>query len=252
MRKDLSNRVHLIDEVRGLSILLMIVYHTFFDIVCIFNVKIAAFYSPFVEFLAVFFAGLFIFISGTACHYSRNNLKRGAFCFGAGMVITIVTYFFMRDELVQFGILHFLGICMMLFPLFKKLFYKIPSYIGAFLCIFLFLLTYNVPNGFLGFSGIFSIQLPSAFYNTPFLFPLGFPYPDFFSTDYFSIFPWIFVFAAGGFFGVSVKEKKLPAFAYKMHIPPLAFIGRHTLIIYLLHQPVVYGILYVIFSLIRG
>lgn len=252
MKKDLSGRVFLIDEARGLSILLMVVYHTFFDLVVLFGVNIPAFYSPFIQTLASLFAGLFIFISGTASHYSRNNWKRGLICFGLGMLLTLGTALIMPDEIVRFGILHLLGVCMLLFPLLKPLFSKIPPIIGVLLSLFLFFFCWNLPDGRLGLWGLFSISLPRAPYEWGFLFWLGFPGPTFFSSDYFPLFPWLFAFLAGGFFGVLVKEHRLPQWIYRPHLPFLAFIGRHTMIVYLLHQPVVYSVLWVIFFLLRS
>lgn len=249
MKKDSPDRVHLIDELRGLAIFLMVVYHTFFDLVILFGVDIPAFYSSFVQALVFFFAGLFIFISGASCQFSRNNLKRGAICFGFGLVMTIGTAVFAPGELILFGILHLLGLCMMLFPLLSPLLKKIPPLWGMIGCFLLFALTFHVPEGMLGLPG-FSVPIPRAVYDIKWLFWLGFPGPDFFSGDYFSIFPWIFCFLAGSFFGRPVREHRMPAWIYASHCPPLAFLGRNTLIIYLFHQPVVLGILWVIFQIL--
>ena len=71
---------------------------------------------------------------------------------------------------------------------------------------------------------------------------LGFRNASFFSSDYFPIIPWIFVYFAGNIVGLWVTEKKLPPKFYSMRVPFLADVGRNTLIIYLLHQPVLYGL----------
>ncbi len=249
-RAAIKKRVGLLDELRGLSILLMVVYHAFFDLVYIFGVKIPAFHSPLLAFLQPFFAGIFIFISGAACRYSKSNLKRGALCFGLGLAFTVITALFMPSELILFGILHFLGVAMMLFALLHRVLDKLPPWLGLPLCVLLFSLTYRVSQGYLGLAG-FSLSLPGAWYQTPVLFFLGLPEPGFFSADYFPLLPWLFLFFAGAYFGASLKENRLPPWFYRSHIPPLAFIGRHTLLVYVLHQPVVYGVLYVIFFFIR-
>lgn len=88
----------------------------------------------------------------------------------------------------------------------------------------------------------FAIQLPDALFQTSFLFPFGIPGPGFRSSDYFPLFPWIFVFFAGGFFGKLAAGGKFPAFAYKSRIPFLSWMGRHALILYVVHQPVLYGV----------
>lgn len=244
-RQQLNKRVGLIDELRGLSIVLMVVYHTFFDLVYIFGVNIPAFNSGFLDFLQQLFAGLFIVISGVACRYSKNNLKRGALCFGIGMVLTLVTYFFMPGELILFGILHFMGVSMMLYGLLHKALDKLAPWLGMAVMAALFIITYRAQSGFL-----LGLPLPQALYETSYLFPLGFPQRGFFSADYFPLLPWVFLFFAGSYLGVYFKEGRMPAFCYKTHLRPLAFVGRNTLVVYVLHQPVVYGILYLVFSFI--
>ena len=251
MKKDLSSRVHLIDEVRGFAIICMVFYHAMFDLVVIFGVDFPIFTSSLMQdVLQPLFAGLFIFISGTAGHYSRSNLKRGAVCFGFGLILTAVTALFMPDELILFGILHFLGIAMMLFPPLKKLAAHVPPLAGVGIGLLLFWLFSDVPNGAIGLPSLFSFCLPSFFYSTAFLFPIGLPGAGFFSSDYFPIFPWIFVFFAGVSFGRIVKANRCPQWFYKMHCRFLAFVGRHTIVVYLLHQPVCYGAMLLLFTLL--
>lgn len=242
-QKDLTHRVHLIDEVRGFSILCMVFYHAAYDLTALFGVSIPLFFSPIMQqFLQPLFAGLFIFISGTAANYSRANVKRGALCFLFGMILTVGTWIFMPSQLVLFGILHCLGVCMMLAPLFLRLAGKIKPAVLIPVSLLLFFLLYSVPQGEIGLFGA-AVSLPRALYQTPFLFFLGFPDSSFFSSDYFPLLPWVFAFLAGVSFGTVIKAGRCPAFFYKRHCRPLAFIGRHTLIVYLAHQPVVYGLL---------
>ena len=245
-RKNLENRVHLIDEIRGFAIICMVVYHAFYDIVVIFGVDIPLFYTDFIYALVVLFAGIFIFISGTSCLFSRNNLKRGFVCFMLGMIITTFTILFMKDSLDLFGILHMLGCCMMLFPLVSPLIKKIHPVVGLVVCLLLWGVTYNLSNGYL-FMGDYRIDMPDVWYTTQWLFPLGLPSRSFTSVDYFPLIPWIFCFYAGSFLGVMFKEHRLPASWYKLHIRPLAFVGRHTLLIYILHQPIIFPILALVF-----
>lgn len=249
LRRRADNRVPLIDEVRGFAIICMVVYHFFFDLVVLFNVNIPLFYTDFIQSLVMIFAGSFIFISGTASNFSRNNLKRGVICFSLGILVSLATYLVMPEVLDLFGILHMLGICMMLFALLAPLVKRISPILGMILSFLLFFITYNLQSGYLGF-GSFSVELPQSLYSTPFLFPIGLPNAAFFSSDYFPLFPWLFCFIAGSFFGVLVKEKRLPEFFYKSHIRPLATVGRYTIWVYLFHQPVLYGALYLIFNII--
>lgn len=246
MQEKLS-RVHLIDEVRGFAILCMVVYHFFYDLVSIFDVNIPLFYSDFIQALVPIFVFVFVFISGTASEFSKNNLIRGLKCFGLGMIMTVFTFFFMRDQLIVFGILHMLGVSMMLYALILPLIKKIPSIYVSIAAIVLFILTYNIPDGYLGIGEFLKFPMPDVLYQTKFLFPLGFIANGFYSSDYFSLLPWFFAFVAGSGFGRILKSGNMPKIFYRKHIPPLAFIGRNTLIVYILHQPVIYGILSLIF-----
>lgn len=246
MKKN-NNRVYLIDEIRAFAIICMVVYHIFFDLVYCFNINIQAFHSKTLYFIVDIFVFIFVFISGSACAFSRNNLKRGLICLGIGLIITLVTYLFIKDMFVAFGILHMLGICMILYAIFNKLINKCNPWLLILICIILFFITFNVELGFLGFKNIAYINLPKILYDIKFLFFLGFTSINFKSSDYFALFPWLFCFIAGSSFGRLLKEEKMPKFFYNLHSKPLAFIGRHTLIIYILHQPVIFILLKIIF-----
>ena len=68
---------------------------------------------------------------------------------------------------------------------------------------------------------------------------LGFPDPGFFSGDYFPLFPWIFLYLTGYFlYGMFVKFPEVKkALAIHLPVPFLETAGRHSLLLYLLHQP---------------
>lgn len=240
-----SNRVGLLDEVRGFAIICMVVYHAMYDLKYIFGLDVPVFFESWFDVIRDIFAGTFIFISGTVCRFSRNNMKRGIQCFFIGMIMTFVMPFFTGGT-IMFGILHFLGISMMLFGLGEKLFDLLPATVGIIVCALLFVLTLNVSDGYIGIGGLFSLELPQSAYDVGVLFPLGLHNNRFYSADYFPMLPWFFVFAAGSFFGVWAKNGSLPKFFYPTHCKWLATVGRYTIWIYVLHQPIIY----LIFSLI--
>lgn len=244
-----AKRVPLLDEFRGLVILLMVFYHGAYDLVSIFGVDFPFFYSPFMNYLQVFTAGTFILVSGIACRFSRSNLKRGALAFGLGLAFTAVTALVMPSQLVMFGVLHLLGSCMMLFALLEPLLDRIrcPA-LGVALCVALQALLLHVPYGQLGYPP-FAVALPRALYDAKVLFWLGFPSATFYSSDYFPLIPWLFLFLAGSYLGVYFKNGSAPRFAYESHCKPLAAVGRRTIWIYLLHQPIIFGVLWVFFKL---
>lgn len=242
-----STRVGLLDEIRGFAIICMVVYHAMYDLKYIVGIDVPIFFESWFDIIRDIFAGAFIFISGTVCRYSSNNMKRGIQCFFIGMLMTFVMPFFTGGT-IMFGILHFLGISMMIYGLGENLFDKLPAFIGIILCVILYIFTMDVQSGFLGINGIMEIYLPQKAYDVGVLFPLGLRSSSFYSADYFPLLPWIFVFLAGSWFGVYAKDGVLPKFFYPTHIKWLATVGRYTIWIYVLHQPVLYLIFMLIFK----
>jgi len=245
-----SKRVGMLDEIRGFAIICMVFYHLFYSLQNFFDVNIPIFFDDWFGIIRNIFAGAFIFISGCVCRFSRSNLKRGAQCFFLGMLITFVVAFVPQNVAIHFGILHLLGISMMIYALTEPFFDVVPPFLGiiifSFLFFFLFGIVYGEP-GYIGFRGLFTIQMSGALYDAGVLFPLGFKDPHISYSDYFPLIPWFCVFAAGCFFGVYARDNALHRAFYKTRVPFLAATGRYTIWIYLLHQPIIMLILNIIF-----
>ena len=107
-------------------------------------------------------------------------------------------------------------------------------------CAALFLVTRHLQSGYLQIPFLLRVTLPSGWYQS-WLAPLGLPGPGFSSADYFPLLPWCFVFAAGTVVGRLAKAGKFPAWTYPSRVPFFSFLGRHALLIYIVHQPVIYG-----------
>ena len=116
----------------------------------------------------------------------------------------------------------------------------------------LFLFAYPINRGYLGFGGIELVELPREWYSSLFSTYLGFTEVGFWSTDYFSILPWMFLYITGYFcYGVvfhrapkcGIENCPLVIGLQKSICLPLGWIGRKSFIIYMLHQPVVYAVL---------
>ncbi len=250
---ELKRRAGFIDELRGLAVVTMVIYHALYDIFRVFrffDVYVSFGYGSVMNSIAWVIAGIFIFLSGICCRYSSNNLMRGVKTFLWGYLITIITSLFMPDLLIRFGILHMLGICMILFGLWQKVFDKLPVVVGIILSVLLFLLTFQVPDGKFGIVGA-SFYLPDLLYQSDMLYPFGFANGSFYSSDYYPLLPWFFLFLCGTYFGRWYRYSKLPRFFYREHIVPLAWVGKHSLAIYLLHQPILFGIFYAVEEIIR-
>ena len=117
--------------------------------------------------------------------------------------------------------------------------------------MFLFYFTRYAADGYLQL-GHWLITLPGFLYANYFTAYLGF-YPfGFFSTDYFPLTPWLFLFWAG-FYLHHLAERTAQSLRplRRSVCPPLGWLGRNSLMLYLLHQPVIYGVLTMVFLLLR-
>ena len=245
MAKNTPKRYHLLDEIRGFAILCMVFFHGFFLAGDVFGLQLAdklvSFFMPAVP----FFAGTFILISGIASMLSRSNLKRGLVLAGVSLALNIITFLLPKIGIpvlpIYFGILNLLAICMLLAAVFMPFVSKIHPLIGMAVCVCLYVVFMNLHRGYIGIPPV-SLNLPDAVMNCPYIFPLGIYTPEFASGDYYPLIPWVFVFFFGMHLGVYAKKGKFPKFVSNEHVRPLSFVGRHTLIIYLAHQPVIFGI----------
>lgn len=228
-----KNRVYIIDAVRGFFILWMIVYHFHVDMDMFGILKTNILYSDAVQIVQRCGAAIFILTSGVSSRFSRNNLKRGIIMLAAGMAVTLATYILDQDYFVRFGILHFLGIAAILFWAYKPIGDKIPRIIQPFIYLSLYILTY-----------IFIF--PRTFDIDGLAF-LGFRNTHYTSSDYFPIIPNIFIYLTGTWLGTYIAEGKFPEWFYGKKLIFLAFIGRNTMWVYLIHQPVFYGIAYLMY-----
>ncbi len=244
-----ADRCHLIDALRGMDVVSMVMFHFFFDVFIVFGVDPTWYYKPLIHFWQQSICWIFIFISGFVWTLGRaKNLKRGLFLNLCGFAITAVTVIFMPSEAVWFGILNFIGCAVLLLIPLDALLSRLPAPAGASISFILFIFTKNLSSGVLGFYDLLRIPLPSFLYDIKVLTPLGFPFPGFFSSDYFPVIPWIFLYLCG-YFCYRIFEKSEGAREIaRVNIPVFSFIGRHAIWIYLIHQPVCYGICMLLFS----
>jgi len=246
-----------IDILRGLCLISMIIYHAVWDLVYIYGVDWMWYRSDWAFVWQQSICWTFIFLSGFCLPMGTHSVRRGIEIFIAGGVITAVTLIVMPDRPIIFGVLTFIGSCVMFVGVINKFIYKkislIPAVIGMVVNFLLFAFTYSVNSGIVGFFGGELILIPSILYHNYFTTFLGFPQSGFFSTDYFSIVPWIFLFVTGYFayfivMNMSEGQNRLCKWMQEGRCNPLEWMGRHSLLIYMLHQPIVYGVLWVIFK----
>lgn len=252
-----KKRFYLIDEYRGFCMINMILYHAIWDLVYIFGCNWQWYKSELTFYWQQSVCWSFIFVSGFCWQMGSRKLKRGLQVFGAGIVITLATLIFMPESRVIFGVLTLLGSSMLLMIPCDKLFSKVNPWIGAIISFVTFLFVYPVNDGYFGFGGKEMVSLPMELYSDWISTYIGFPMPGFWSTDYFSILPWFFLYATGYFcYSILFRGKEgngktmVKEMISKSICSPLGWIGRNALIIYMLHQPIVYGIL-IVWNMIR-
>ena len=239
-----GNRPHygLLDTVRGLCILSMVAYHGMYDLVDIFGLP-SAWYTGLPGYIwQQSICWTFILLSGMCWQLSRHHVKRGLLLVGCGAAISLITWLAMPSQRILYGVLNLLGLSALLLIPLDKLFRKIPAWAGLGGALLLFALTKNVSRGSLGFEGLVLCQLPSWLYVTDLLAVAGFPSPGFWSTDYFPLLPWFFLFCAGYFLWRLLSQSERAKERLAPSVRPLSFLGRHSLIIYLAHQPVLMGV----------
>ncbi|MDR1247275.1 MAG: DUF1624 domain-containing protein [Clostridiales Family XIII bacterium] len=230
-----GGRLAILDELRGFAIINMAAYHVCYDLVFIHGFDWPWFRGARADLWQEFICLSFIFIAGVCTRFSGRPFVRAFKVCVCALLITAVTLYAYPDQLIVFGILHCLGASMLIYAVLAPLFRGFPAPVGFVLAILLALATWNVVNGVFGI-GSFSVRLPSFLYGTGFLFPFGLKNAGFFSADYFPLLPYLFVFLAGS--AASPLARLIPPVLGRVHARPLAYLGRHSMLIYLLHQPI--------------
>lgn len=244
-----STRYALLDELRGLDLISMMLYHGMWDLVYLFGVYAPWYGSWQGELWQQSICWVFILLSGFCLPMGHHPVKRGAMVFGAGALVTAVTLLFMPADVVWFGVLTLLGSAMILTGLLQKGLEKVPPALGLALCMFLFYFTRHAADGYFQL-GRLLFGPPGFLYANYFTAYLGFYPKGFFSTDYFPLIPWLFLFWAGFYLHHLVGKQRMEPLRRSV-CPPLGWMGRHSLLLYLLHQPVIFGVLTVVFALLR-
>ena len=229
----MKHRVWELDAFRGICILGMVFVHFMYDLATLYKI-IDWEYPAWFALMKNWGGVLFVLISGICATLGKRSVRRGLIVVGAGMIVTAVTYgmykFFRFHEsiIIYFGVLQCLGFCMILWWLFKRLPTWALAALGVvFIAVGLYLDTiYPVDHLW--------------------LMPLGILPQGFQTSDYFPLLPNFGYFLIGAVVGRTVYRKKETIFPRinpkNFLIRPLSFCGRHSLWIYLLHQPVLAGI----------
>ena len=225
-------RIEVIDALRGFAVTLMVIHHALYNCAEFLDAPWWVYSNPVFNVLQAFFIGLFIVVSGVSSCFSRGNVERGSIVIVIAVIITYVTN--RIDMPIYFGILHLLGTFMIFYGLTRKLWDKIPRNVAPYIYIALIILSMLARNYLTPSSENLVVRdLLSVF---------GWRQPGFISYDYQVVLPWIFVFLFGTWAGEYIREEKFPSRFYEMKVPFFPFVGRKALMIYVLHQPLLFSI----------
>lgn len=243
-----KERYPLLDIIRGCCLISMILFHASWDLVYLFDVDWHWFHTIWEELWQQSICWTFILLAGFCVPLSSRPVRRGILVFSCGAVISVVTLVLMPEQRILFGVLTLLGVCMMLVGSLDPKLRQIPPTAGMLCSFLLFVLIFHVNDGFIGWGNIRPCELPKAWYCNYLTTFLGFPPPEFFSGDYFAILPWGFLFLTGYFAHFVVMKGRLKKLLKKGQCRPVAWLGRHSLMIYMLHQPILYGVFCLMFT----
>lgn len=237
--KKISKRFWEIDFLRGVAIIMMITFHLLYNLNYFSYIQVNVFTGGW-ELLGKITFTLFLFLVGVSLSLSAGRrkkentfsfyvyLKRGLALFSWGMLITSISYFLIPEAYIKFGILHLIGVAVIIsYPLLR--FRWTAIIIGAVVVIV----------------GMF---LQGYRFETPYFFWLGITPRHFTALDHFPIFPYWGIVLIGLGIGNRLYKNFVRNFRFfdiKKNLPChiFTFLGRHSLLIYLLHQPLLIGIL---------
>ena len=221
---------------RGIAVVAMVLYHFSYDLAYFGLFGLGFFRSGFGLDAGRAIGSSFIFLAGLSltlsyrralAHQSPERelfwkyLGRGLRIFSYGLLITFLTWIFVPEEMIVFGILHLIGASIILAYPFRELrLLNVALSVGC-IVVGLYLHSFGTDHPWLAWLGI---------------------RPDFFMLDYWPIFPWfgvvlLGVFAGNVLYGDQSKRAAHPTPPLPA-IRPLAFLGRHSLPVYLVHQPI--------------
>ena len=244
-----GNRIKILDFLRATAVLAMIFYHFVYDLGDFGYVNMVTVVNGYWKLFAQSIGCSFLFLSGVSFWVMAGKeidwlkySKRLAILTLAAVLISIVTFVQFGQAFIFFGILHLLAAC----SIFAILIYRLPFIILFILSVSLLLLPEYYHSSQYYDDNLFSSRYLAwtGLYNGR----TG-------SVDFYAFMPWSSAFVLGLAFAkifinakrstnvspLSFKEEKNNLFLTLMY-----WIGRNSLLVYLIHQPVLYSLFYAI------
>ena len=243
----MRERYHLLDALRGFAIYHVIIFHFLYDVYVVYGFNPDWPYQTWVQLWQRNGCGLFVLVSGMVFALGRNSFKRGLQLQILGLIITLVTVFAAPSEAIYYGILTFFGSAMWLTLLLRNVLQKVPAVTGMLASVVGYVLTKDITSGGARVFGNEVFAYPRWLYQDYFAI-LGFHSNSFYSSDYVPLLPHIFLFWFGMYLFAWIQEHKLTRFLIAGNYKIFTWPGTHSLGIYILHQPILMGLCYLIFG----
>jgi uncharacterized membrane protein len=242
VNKQVNNRLWEIDFLRGIAIILMISFHFIYDL-SFFQIISIDLQTISWHLFTYSVGSLFLLLVGISLTISYNRaqktltkkqlqmkfIHRGIIIFSLGLIITFATWIYLQGNgTIVFGVLHCIGISVILsYPFLRS---RSGTLVFGSICILL------------------GIVLTQFTVDYPWLLWVGFRPNLFYTLDYFPLLPWFGVVLVGIFIGNTlypqgIRKKQIKNLGAKKSVQGLCFLGKHSLVIYLLHQVIIVGII---------
>lgn len=234
--KDAKGRLRAVDALRGVTIISMVLFHWCYDLRYLSGFSLSFFQPPLQDVWRATISWTFLFIAGWMCSHSRSSTRRAARYLLVALLIYLSTSLARVDAPIRFGIIFCMGASTLVAGFALRAGLLDGSWWQTVALLVLFVMLLRLPEGTLGV-GALALRLPRALYDTSYLSWLGFPGPRFVSGDYYPLLPFGLMYLVGANVGVMLARRTLPTWVFECGLGPLALIGRHPLLIYLLHQP---------------
>ncbi len=229
-----DHHLDIVDVSRGFAILLMFVYHFFYDLNYYGFIEENFNHDPFWLNFRTLIVTLFLTIVGMSLYLSSHqgirakSVKRRLILLVAySSLVSLGSWLMFPKQMIFFGILHFITLASIIGLMFVRL-GLFNLFLGIFLIIFANVFSNEIFNhSFLNWIGL-TTQLPNT-------------------VDYVPLLPWIGVVFIGIYLGQLITTHQSKLNVWKTTHPStnlLALAGRNSLNIYMLHQPIFLGILY--------
>ena len=236
----MPKRILWIDVIRGISILAMITFHFAFDLMYFGYAKPGLIYQPdwrlferMIAFSFLFIAGLSLFITHRSSINWKSFIRRYGVTAICAVLISSVTYFLFNNDMIRFGILHAISVSGLISLLLLKL-NSFPLFLLAVIIFFIHLiLPQPVEGGYIWQWLIYTTETPN-------------------SLDYRPILPWIIPFILGmASYQLFEKWGLLQTRNSITHreLLILSWLGKKSLMIYLIHQPILFAGFFVLLQI---